>query len=288
VSDSRALLDRATRRLAATGVDSPRLDARLLWEHAVSAYPLLEGGAKSASLGRLAFPQGEGGAIALFENFIARRCLREPLAYITGHKEFWSLDFEVGPGVLIPRPETETIIDQAIALLPDRSAPLKVLDLGTGSGCLLVAFLKEFPNARGLGIDNSEKARRYAAANIARHGLGERAEIRAGNWHEGIDGTWDAILSNPPYIPTNELSGLAPEVGFEPVEALDGGLDGLASIRHVGDAMVRLLAGVGLTEIGAGQGEDAAAVMTGTGLVVTRTALDLAGIPRVVVTRPAG
>jgi release factor glutamine methyltransferase len=262
VSDSRALLSEAARRLAAAGVDNPRLDARLLWEHAENQ--------------------------PAFESFVTRRCGREPLAYITGHKEFWSLDFEVGPGVLVPRPETETIIEQAIALLPDRSAPLRLLDLGTGSGCLLVAFLKEFPNSRGLGVDASEKARAYATANVNHHRLTDRAEIRPGNWGEEIEGGWDVILSNPPYIRTADIAGLAPEVRFEPTEALDGGLDGLGSIRLLAAAMARLLGGVGLTEIGAGQAAEAAIAMGDAGLVVVRTAADLAGIPRVLVTRPPG
>ena len=277
MSDSRALLSEGARRLAAAGVESPRLDARVLWEHAQTLSSVHEGGG----------PEG-GAAIEHFECFISRRRTREPLAYITGRKEFWSLDFEVGPGVLIPRPETETIVEQALALLPDRSAALRVLDLGTGSGCLLVSLLKEFPNSRGLGVDNSEKARRYATANIRRHGLNSRAEIRAGNWDEDIDGTWDVIVSNPPYIKFAELAGLAPEVGFEPIEALDGGIDGLASIRLLAGAMARLLSGVGLAEIGAGQEQDAAAAMVVAGLRVARIATDLAGIPRVMAVRPAG
>jgi release factor glutamine methyltransferase len=261
---SRALLSEAATRLAAAGIDTPRLDARVLWERAHS----------------LSSP-------SQFEEYIVRRCAREPLAYITGHKEFWSLDFEVGPGVLVPRPETETIIEQALALLPDRAAPLKVLDLGTGSGCLLVAFLNEFPKARGLGIDSSEKARRYATANMARHGLSARAEIRAGNWAEDCHSEWDVILSNPPYIPLKDISALEPEVQYEPQGALDGGADGLDSIRRVGAAMARLLTGIGLMEIGAGQAAAAGQAMTEAGLVLVRTAPDLAGIPRVVVTRPA-
>jgi release factor glutamine methyltransferase len=262
VSDSRARLNDAARRLAAAGVDNPRLDARVLWAHAENQ--------------------------PTFEAFVARRCGREPLAYITGRKEFWSLDFEVGPGVLVPRPETETIIEQAVALLPDRSAPLKVLDLGTGSGCLLVAFLKEFPNSRGLGVDTSEKARAYAAANVNRHGLADRAEIRPGNWGEDVEGRWDIILSNPPYIRSADIHGLAPEVRFEPTEALDGGPDGLGSIRLLAAAMACLLSGVGLTEIGEGQAAEAATAASDAGLVVVRTAADLAGIPRVLVTRPRG
>jgi len=313
VSDSRTLLGDAARRLAAAGVDNPRLDARVLWEEANAVHPPLEGVSKFAErreanfgegyavtgtsaypspndftqFDRSTLPQGQGEVEERFASFIDRRCAREPLAYIAGHKEFWSLDFEVGPGVLVPRPETETIIEQALALLPDRSAPLKVLDLGTGSGCLLVAFLKEFPNSSGLGIDCSEQARRYASANIARHGLVERAEVRPGNWGEKTAGRWDVILSNPPYIKSADIAGLAPEVRFEPIEALDGGPDGLVAIRALAKAMAQLLGGIGLTEIGAGQKATAANVMVEAGLVVPRIAEDLAGIPRVLVTHPA-
>jgi release factor glutamine methyltransferase len=260
VSDSRTLLHEAARRLAAAGVDSPRLDARLLWEHA-ACDP------------------------ARFDAVLSRRLAREPLAYITGHKEFWSLDLEVGPGILIPRPETETIIEQALALLPDHSASLRVLDIGTGSGCLLAAFLKEFPNASGLGIDISPEALATSARNLARSGLSDRAQIRASDMGEGLDGPFDVILSNPPYIRTSDLAALAPELRYEPVGALDGGPDGLASIRLLAQAMARLKAGLGLVEIGAGQAADASAIFLNCGLQPLQTAPDLAGIPRVLVTR---
>ncbi len=171
----------AIRRLTAAGVDNPRLDARLLWDHA----------------------QHNSGA---FASYVRRRIAREPVAYITGHKEFWSLDFEVGPGVLIPRPETETIIEQVLTHFAGSAAPLKLLDLGTGSGCLLVSLLKEFPNARGLGIDSSEIARTMAARNVARHGLADRAEIAAGDWMESVAGDWDVVVSNPPYIATADIA----------------------------------------------------------------------------------
>ncbi len=251
----------AIRRLTAAGVDNPRLDARVLWNHAQRSP-------------------------ALFEQLLARRCAREPLAYITGHKEFWSLEFRVGPGVLVPRPETETIIEQVMAYFRNPSAKLRVLDFGTGSGCLLIAFLKEFPNAEGLGIDCSEEALRTASANLAEHGLTDRAEIRAGNWDENTDGRWDVILSNPPYIRTDDLAGLEPEVAqHEPRGALDGGLDGLTALRQLAAAMARRLAGYGFVEIGAGQAEEASAVMAENGLKVAHVAPDLAGTPRVLVTR---
>ena len=258
MSDS--ILHDAARRLAAAGIDNPRLDARLLLAHAT------------------------GDAVRL-EFFIRRRAAREPLAYITGQKEFWSLNFEVGPGVLIPRPETETVIEQALAFFPERAAPLKVLDLGTGTACLPVAFLKEFPKARGLGVDRSDEARFYALRNVARHCLADRCEIRGGDWDEAVAGAYDVVLSNPPYIRTADLAGLEPEVRYEPVLALDGGPDGLSAYRALAPALARLLSpsGRAFVEIGAGQSAEVGAVLAQSGLIVNKVAPDLAGIPRVLV-----
>ena len=312
MSDSSALLADAVRRLAAAGVGNPRLDARLLWEHAHSSNPPLEGGSNLAkpnsgrgmplasedypspksslaSLKKIStLPQGEGEILECFESVVVRRTAREPLAYITGHKEFWSLDFEVGPDTLIPRPETETIIEQALAIFPDRNASLAVLDLGTGTGCLLVAFLKEFPNTRGLGIDLSEKACAVSRRNAARHELGDRCEIRVGDWAATVTGPFDVILSNPPYIRTPDLAGLEPEVVcYEPIPALDGGPDGLDAYRVLAPELVRLLrpGGHALVEVGAGQSGEVAALMLQAGLEVVRIAPDLAGIPRVLTVR---
>ena len=255
-----SLLRDAARRLAAAGVGNARLDARVLLEHA-------------------------NGDAARFESFISRRVAREPLAYITGCKEFWSLDFEVGPGVLIPRPETETIIEQALAFFPNRAVPLKALDLGTGTACLLVALLKEFPNAGGLGIEASEEARAYALRNVARHGLAGRCEIRGGDWGEAVAGRYDVVLSNPPYIKTRDLAVLEPEMAYEPVLALDGGPDGLSAYRALAPALARLLSPSGrvFLEIGVGQSAEVGAVLAQHGLDANKVAPDLAGIPRVLV-----
>lgn len=259
MSDGRDLLRTASGRLAQAGIDNPRLDARVLWEAA--------------------------GDPDRFESFITRRVAREPVAYITGHKEFWSLDFVVAPGVLIPRPDTETIIEQVMAEFPDRSAPLKVLDFGTGSGCILAAVLTEFPNAKGLGIEASDQARTLALANMTRLGLSDRAEIRDGNWDENLDGYFDVIVSNPPYIPTADIAGLEPDVrDYEPVSALDGGPDGLDAVRALAPALKRL-GGTVFVEIGIGQGEAASAILDAAGLQVLRVASDLAGVSRIVIAR---
>jgi release factor glutamine methyltransferase len=252
----------AIRRLADAGIDSPRLDARLLWD---------------------ASQRNPG----IFESFIKRRLAHEPVAYIVGYKEFWSLEFIVEPGVLIPRPATETIIEQVFDRYPDIGAPLKILDLGTGSGCLLTALLKEYPNARGVGIDESEKALSVAARNIERNGVTARAELKRGNWMENLDGGWDVIVSNPPYIPTGDIPGLDPDVrDYEPLGALDGGPDGLDAVRALAAGFRRLLKGTAFVEIGIGQAESAQILMAEAGLSVHHIAADLAGIPRVVVTGP--
>ncbi|HJW41315.1 MAG TPA: peptide chain release factor N(5)-glutamine methyltransferase, partial [Rhizomicrobium sp.] len=199
-------LEEAVARLRDAGVDNPRLDARLLWE----------------------FGQSSGD----FESLIARRAAREPLAYITGRKEFWSLDFAVGPGVLVPRPDTETLIEQLIRERPDRLVPLSILDLGTGSGCLLIAALREYPNARGVGVDRSPEALAWARHNLIALGVEDRATLIETDWPEEASPGFDVVLANPPYIPTAEIETLEPEVcRYEPRAALDGGPDGLDAYR---------------------------------------------------------
>ena len=264
-------------RLREAGVDNPRLDARLLFEHA-----------KAIEMSALV---AKGRLPDIFTSLIARRAAREPLAYITGHKEFWSLDFAVGPGVLIPRPDTETLIETALRLYPGKSATLSILDLGTGSGCLLIAALKEFPSAHGVGIDSSPDALAWARRNLAAHRLEDRASLIETGWLEEASPGFDLILANPPYIPTAEIAGLAPEVAaHEPRAALDGGPDGLAPYRALAPRIARLLApsGHALLEIGQGQGDAVATLLAAAGLEVPAINPDLAGIARVVVAKRDG
>ena len=251
-----AALD-AAKRLAAAGIDSARLDARLLWDFS-------------------------GGDAVAFDAAIARRLRHEPVAYILGHKEFWSLDLEVGDGVLVPRPDTETLIEEAIRMVPDRSAPLAIADLGTGTGAILLAALAEFPNAQGIGFESSPAAFGYAARNAARLAPG-RADIRMADW-SGAFGPFDLVFSNPPYIPSAEIESLAPDVrDHEPRAALDGGLDGLDAYRALGRLLPGLLrpGGHALLEIGMGQA--AAMEPLFPGLELMRIVPDLSGIPRCVV-----
>lgn len=271
----RDLLHDAADRLGEAGVEGGRLDARILLARAmkISREQLIVADRR---------PSAE--EAAEFQAMIDRRAVREPLAYITGHKEFWSLDFQVGPGVLIPRPDTETLIEAAVALFPDRRAPLTIGDLGTGSGALLIAALKEFPEARGFGFERSPDALRYARSNLETHGLGSRAEILAADWSAAPEAGFDLILSNPPYIPASEIDALDPEVRLhEPRAALDGGADGLDSYRSLARILPRLLRPGGTALLELGQGQFAAAEPLFQDLQTHPPVPDLAGILRVLV-----
>ena len=265
----------AARRLMAAGIDSARLDARLLWNFAQDVEA-------SALVAR-----DERRAVMLFESLVRRRLAREPLAYIVGHKEFWSLDFAVDPGVLIPRPDTETLIEAACKAFADKNAPLSILDLGTGSGCLLIAALKEYPNAHGVGIDASAAALRWAAQNVASHKLEERAALIESGWLEEARPGFDVVLCNPPYIPTADIDSLAPDVRlYEPCSALDGGTDGLDAFRALAPQIGRVLTpqGRAFLEIGSGQASAVGSILEAQDLKIVAVIPDLAGIPRCVVT----
>ena len=220
---------------------------------------------------------------------LARRELHEPLALILGHREFWSLEFAVSPAALIPRPETETLIEAAVAAFADRAPPRRLLDLGTGTGCLLLAALTEFPAAFGVGVDRSADAAVLAVRNAVALHLAERTSVVCGDWAEAVDARFDLVLCNPPYIRTGDLGGLMPEVArYEPRAALDGGADGLDAYRRLLPTLARLLAvgGVGVLELGAGQAEAVIALAGQAGLNATLRA-DLAAIPRALALRPA-
>ncbi len=273
---ARAALTRATDVLRAAGIGNPRLEARLLLGHAL-------GIGKEALLAApdMAVP-------ACFDSLLARRAAREPLAYIIGQQEFWSLPFAVSQATLIPRADSETLIEAALAAFPDRTAVRRILDLGTGTGCLLLAALSEFPDAFGIGVDLSPGATALAAGNAASLGLAGRAAFVSGGWAAALDGRFDLVLSNPPYIPRGEIAGLMAEVAaHEPARALDGGMDGLDAYRAILGDLERLLApgGVAVLELGAGQD----AVVTALAAALrfrTTTRRDLAGVARALVLRP--
>jgi release factor glutamine methyltransferase len=227
--------------------------------------------------------------LARLAPLVTRREAHEPLALIVGHREFWSLEFAVSPATLIPRPESETLIDAAVAAFANREPPRLVLDLGTGTGCLLLAALSEFPASFGIGVDCSADAAALAARNAAALHLADRALFMCGDWAEALSSQFDLVLCNPPYIRTEDLGSLMPEVaGYEPLTALDGGPDGVAAYRRLVPGLARLLTrnGVAVLEIGAGLVETAVGLARRAGLA-TELRPDLRGIPRALVLRRA-
>ncbi|HWD57084.1 MAG TPA: peptide chain release factor N(5)-glutamine methyltransferase [Stellaceae bacterium] len=215
----------------------------------------------------------------------------EPVTRIAGRREFWGLEFALSADTLDPRPETETLVEAVLARLPERGKPYRFLDLGTGTGCLLVALLSEFPVAIGAGVDRSFGAAATARGNAARLGFGARAHCVAGDWGVALAGGFDAVVANPPYIPRGDIAGLPAEVrDFDPLLALDGGSDGLDAYRDIARDLPRLLAPGGFFagEIGAGQDVAVAGIISRYGLVVERILPDLAGVARCIVARPDG
>jgi release factor glutamine methyltransferase len=267
-----AALSGAAARLAATS-ETPRLDAELLMAAALRTTR------QDLLLRCIGDP-----APKAFEPMIARRLAHEPVAYITGRRGFWTIELEVGPGVLIPRPDSETLIEAALEHFGDRS-PQHILDLGTGPGTLLLAALDQWPDATGLGIDGSDEALAFARRNTTRLGLEARAELRFGEWARGIAETFDLVLCNPPYVETG--AELPPDVrDWEPHAALFAGADGLDSYRTLAPQIApRLLpGGVACFEIGAGQAEAAGALFEAEGLSVS-VRKDLAGRDRCLLLR---
>jgi len=268
----------AAARLAACGIAEPRREARLILGLALDIDPA----------GLLAWPERslDEVARARFDALVARRAGHEPISRLRGTREFWSLDFELSGDTLDPRPDSETLIEAALDLLPDRSAPLRVLDFGTGTGCLLLALLSELPNATGVGVDLLPGAVETARRNAVRLALGHRARFRQGDWDREIAGPVDVILANPPYIPSQEISSLAPEVAaFEPAAALDGGADGLDAYRLLAPAAGRLLGpgGIACFELGFGQSGAVMALLAKSGLTTKAIRRDLSGIERCLV-----
>lgn len=226
-------------------------------------------------------------ALSRLSEFGARRLAGEPVWRIIGEREFWGLPFRLSPATLEPRPDSETIVEAALdALGPRRHDSLAVLDLGTGSGCLLIALLSECRGARGLGIDLSAEACTTARANAVKNGVGARATFREGDWTRGLDGGFDLVVSNPPYIPEGEIAGLAREVReHDPHLALSGGHDGLDAYRALARGVPRVLAAGALLvlEIGAGQEQDVIAIMAEAGLLHRASRSDLGGHPRALI-----
>jgi release factor glutamine methyltransferase len=269
----------------ARGFDTPDLDARILVAHA-----LMIDRAKLAANGDRELEPRETNAI---QARAARRLAHEPVARIVGHKEFWSLDLYVGPAVLVPRPDTETVVEAALAVIDAagaRKAPLKLLDIGTGSGAILLALLSELPNASGTGSDVSTQALDIARDNATRLGFAKRCAFVAADGGGALSGPFDVIVSNPPYVSRSEIASLAPEVReHDPLIALDGGADGLDGYRMIASDARRLLGAAGhlVVELGAGQETAVAALLTQAGLRVSATRKDVAGTVRALIATPA-
>ncbi len=274
----RAALQHAADELSKAGVPDARREARLLVATALDWDAARVFGHPKASLGTA--------AVERLHVLLVRRSAREPVSRILGYREFWSLRFELSPETRAPRPDSETGIEAALSALPDRGRAYRILDFGTGTGCLLLTLLSELPNSVGIGIDLSEGALGTARRNAAALGLGARARFAAGNWGSGLTGQWDVILANPPYIASSEIDSLEPEVArFEPRVALDGGCDGLSAYRALALAVGRLLAPAGLAviETGAGQTQMVAAIMAEVGLALRAVRHDLSGVDRCLV-----
>ncbi|MCO4055702.1 MAG: peptide chain release factor N(5)-glutamine methyltransferase [Bosea sp.] len=275
-----AALRSARDRLASAGIApaEAEADARTLLRHAAGLVPI-----DLAARGDVPLTAAEA---ARFEALIARRVTREPVGRILGSRSFWGLNFTLSPDTLEPRDDSETVILKALALLgPRRAKPLSILDLGTGTGCLLVALLHECPHAQGLGVDISEGALATARANAGANGVEGRCRWRQGNWATGLDGSFDLIISNPPYIRTADMAALEPEVrAHDPSAALHGGVDGLEAYRVIIAALPRLLAheGMAVLEIGAGQGDAIRALAAAQGLMGHSARHDLGGHERAI------
>jgi release factor glutamine methyltransferase len=261
-------LSRATQQLGGVS-DTPRLDAELLMAEALHV-----------DRDRLILTPPERDSPDRFLAMVERRMAGEPVAYITGRRAFWNIELHVGPGVLIPRPDSEVLIASALEHFEGTVGPKRILDLGTGPGTLLLAALDLWPDATGLGVDVSRQALAYAAANARRLGFDGRATLRQGDWADGITDTFDLVLCNPPYVAKGAEVG--PGVAeFEPDEALFAGGDGLDAYRALAPQLPRLLAGGGLAavEIGPDQARAVTALLQRDGLSAT-VAHDLAGRPR--------
>src|SRR5579859_3885057 len=268
----------ATARLTEAGIDGARLDARLLLAEAL--------GKDGTWLFNHANDELDASVEAAFAALVEKRLARQPVSLILGRREFWSLDFTVTRDTLAPRPDSETLIEAVLAELPDRNRSLSLLDLGTGTGCLLLSLLSELPAARGTGVDLNPATLAVAKNNAERLGLSGRAEFVLSDWWQKISGRYHVILSNPPYIPSGDIDALDPEVAkFEPLGALDGGADGLDAYRRLAAGAGNFLAeqGVIAFEVGAKQAQDVASLLTEAGFAVRQVRKDLAGIERCVV-----
>lgn len=276
-----ALLFSGSARLAAAGIEQPGREARMLLAQALGL----------DAVGLLGLGRGAMVEAVSFEALLERRCRREPMAFLTGRCGFWSLDLAVSGDTLIPRADSETVVEAVLAALPDRTATLRVLDLGTGTGCLLLAVLAEYGRGFGVGVDLSAAAAGLARRNAVSNGLAARSAFLCGDWDSALGSAFDLVVSNPPYIPSADLAGLMPEVHlFEPSRALDGGADGLAAYRHLVPALHGRLrtGGIAVFELGIGQAPLVAGLARDCGFDVVAITADLGGLARAITLRAPG
>lgn len=269
-------VEEGVRLLAEAGIRDPRREARLILAHALGVEPVTVMG----------YPERAVVDTDAYRRLLARRAAREPLSHLTSRREFWSLEFEVTPSTLDPRPDSEAVVEAALAAIDDTDAAVSIADFGTGTGCLLLALLSELPDATGIGIDLSQDALAVARRNAARLGLTERAYFAVADWGAALKGSFDLIVANPPYIPAGEIENLEPEVArYEPRPALDGGSDGLDAYRRLAPDIARLLTpdGHAVFEFGLGQGPRVASIMTAEGLSICGFRADLTAHDRCVV-----
>jgi len=265
----------AQQTLSSVGIDAARAEARLLLRLATGLSAERQVSAPDTPLDQQ--------QMTCLAAAVTRRSRREPMAQILGRREFWSLDFVVTPDTLDPRPDSETMVEAALAKLDSHALPYQILDLGTGTGCLLLALLSELPAAVGVGVDIEPGAAQVAQTNAERLGFARRARFLVGDWTTAVDGRFDLVLCNPPYVPTGVIATLEPEVSrFEPRRALDGGSDGLDAYRALIPGLARVVAGAGrlLIEVGAGQADAVAEILEQSAFVELARHADLAGIER--------
>lgn len=272
----------ASRRLVDAGIDArdAAFDAEVLARHAL-------GWDRAAYLARWREP-APAGFEDRFGPLVARRRRREPVARITGRREFWGLDLEITPAVLVPRPESELLVETALARLGDRTTRWELADVGTGSGCLATALARELPRARVTATDICPDALAVARRNAARHGVADRVTLHHADLLGDLPGPSDLIVSNPPYVPDADIGDLAPEVSrHDPALALRGGPDGLDTVRRLVAAVAARLRPGGwlVMEVGAGQSDETAGIARRAGMRVVEVRPDLQGIPRAVVMR---
>ncbi len=272
------MMQRGQKLLASAGIKGGELDARLLLQHVTG-------------LGHSQIIADPDQTISdnndsEYQMLLARRRAFEPVSRIIGRREFWSLEFEITPAVLDPRPDSETLVSAVLDDLDDRTVPLQLLDLGTGSGCLTLALLHELPGATAIAVDSSRAALTVAGRNAKNMGHEARVDFICGDWTEGLpEAAFDIIVCNPPYVEHDAIAGLEPDVRlFDPTEALDGGADGLSAYRSILADIRRLMKKGGRCyfEVGAGQAENVKNLMLNAGLACRSARQDIAGIDRCV------